>query len=228
MGWVDSYLNQPSVKAELGVSPQREFSTCNTAVNLAFMLSGDWSNSALLLPELVNDGVRLLVYAGNAGQYCFYLFIYILGLYSTFVELRIRSIMRSPILCYLPPLITAKLGGTAGLSPAARYPSRAFFAYISSDPRRSCGQWNIKHVSGSLGIASVGIIRKKRSITKKPFSSRCRCNCIDFHLSWFPVSNLRGTGTQLTIYLFIIDLLCNYIVSIILYLSHRFGRLIMF
>jgi hypothetical protein len=41
-------------------------------VNQAFTLSGDWGNSALLLPELVNDGVRLLVYAGNAGKYFFF------------------------------------------------------------------------------------------------------------------------------------------------------------
>ena len=69
MGWIDTYLNQPDVKAELGVSPEREFATCNMAVNQAFALSGDWSNTALLLPELVNDGVRLLVYAGNAGMF---------------------------------------------------------------------------------------------------------------------------------------------------------------
>ena len=69
MGWVDTYLNQPSVKAELGVSPEREFTTCNMDVNQAFTLGGDWSNSALLLPELVNDGVRLLVYVGDAGVF---------------------------------------------------------------------------------------------------------------------------------------------------------------
>jgi hypothetical protein len=69
MGWVDTYLNQPSVKAELGVNPERKFITCNMEVNQAFTFSGDWSNSALLLPELVNDGVRLLVYAGNAGEF---------------------------------------------------------------------------------------------------------------------------------------------------------------
>ena len=38
-------------------------------VNQAFTLSGDWSNSALLLQELVDDGVRLLVYVGNAGEF---------------------------------------------------------------------------------------------------------------------------------------------------------------
>ena len=75
MGWVDSYLNQPSVKAELGVSPEREFTTCNMEVNQAFTMDGDWSNSALLLPELVNGGVRLLVYAGNAGECLLFCFI---------------------------------------------------------------------------------------------------------------------------------------------------------
>ena len=69
MGWVDTYLNQPSVKAELGVSPDRKFATCNMDVNQAFTFGGDWTNSALLLPELVNGGVRLLVYAGNAGVF---------------------------------------------------------------------------------------------------------------------------------------------------------------
>jgi cathepsin A (carboxypeptidase C) len=42
-----------------------------TQVNQAFLFQGDgMHNSALLLPELVNDGVRLLVYAGNAGTSC--------------------------------------------------------------------------------------------------------------------------------------------------------------
>lgn len=37
-------------------------------VNQNFMYQGDgMHNSAALLPELINDGVRLLVYAGNAG-----------------------------------------------------------------------------------------------------------------------------------------------------------------
>lgn len=75
MGWVDTYLNQPSIKAELGVSPETKFATCNMEVNQAFTLGGDWSNSALLLPELVNGGVRLLVYAGNAGEFFFFFFL---------------------------------------------------------------------------------------------------------------------------------------------------------
>ncbi len=38
----------------------------------AFMYQGDgMHNSAALLPELINDGIRLLVYAGNAGRFFF-------------------------------------------------------------------------------------------------------------------------------------------------------------
>jgi cathepsin A (carboxypeptidase C) len=48
-------------------SPQ--FQSCNMEVNQAFMFQGDgMHNSGLLLPELVNEGIRLLVYAGNAGS----------------------------------------------------------------------------------------------------------------------------------------------------------------
>ena len=35
-------------------------------------------NSALLLMDLVNDGVRLLVYAGNADYMCNYMVSYVL------------------------------------------------------------------------------------------------------------------------------------------------------
>ena len=62
-------MNEPSNKAALGVNPERTFESCNMEVNQAFTLNGDGAhNSAALLPELVNAGVRLLVYAGNAGE----------------------------------------------------------------------------------------------------------------------------------------------------------------
>jgi cathepsin A (carboxypeptidase C) len=67
--WVETWLNDPKHKATLGVNPEQSFESCSMKVNQAFMLQGDgMHNSALLLPELVNDGVRLLVYAGNAGM----------------------------------------------------------------------------------------------------------------------------------------------------------------
>lgn len=63
-------MNEPSHKAALGVNPNREFASCNMEVNQAFTANGDgMHNSAALLPELINDGVRLLVYAGNAGKF---------------------------------------------------------------------------------------------------------------------------------------------------------------
>ncbi|KAG1897771.1 uncharacterized protein F5891DRAFT_1191694 [Suillus fuscotomentosus] len=40
------------------------------AVNQVFMLQGDsMLNTPLLLTDMINDGVRLLIYAGNAGEY---------------------------------------------------------------------------------------------------------------------------------------------------------------
>lgn len=69
MGWIETWMNEPSNKAALGVNPEKTFESCNMAVNQAFALNGDgMHNSAALLPELVDGGVRLLVYAGNAGE----------------------------------------------------------------------------------------------------------------------------------------------------------------
>ncbi|KAG2138521.1 Alpha/Beta hydrolase protein [Suillus clintonianus] len=74
MGWIENYMNDPEVKAALGVNPQRKFESCNMAVNQAFMLQGDsMRNTPLLLTEMINDGVRLLVYAGNADMMCNYM-----------------------------------------------------------------------------------------------------------------------------------------------------------
>jgi len=70
--WIETWMNNPTNKAALGVNPEQSFASCNLEVNQAFMLQGDgMHNSALLLPELVNNGVRLLVYAGNAGTLCY-------------------------------------------------------------------------------------------------------------------------------------------------------------
>lgn len=69
--WVETWMNDPAVKKELGVLPSLTFESCNMAVNQAFAAQADGiRNSALLLTDLVNEGMRLLVYAGNAGM-CF-------------------------------------------------------------------------------------------------------------------------------------------------------------
>ncbi|KAJ3526965.1 hypothetical protein NMY22_g9960 [Coprinellus aureogranulatus] len=74
MSWIETWLNNPKVKTTLGVDPERNFASCNMEVNQAFTANGDGAhNSAALLPELVNDGVRLLVYAGNADMMCNYI-----------------------------------------------------------------------------------------------------------------------------------------------------------
>lgn len=68
MEWVDTWMNNPKNMAALGVRPDLTFQSCNMDVNRAFTLNGDgMHNSAILLPDLINDGIRLLVYAGNAG-----------------------------------------------------------------------------------------------------------------------------------------------------------------
>ncbi|KAI4518274.1 peptidase S10, serine carboxypeptidase [Schizophyllum commune Loenen D] len=74
MQYIDIWMNQPKVKAALGVNPARNFQSCNMEVNQAFAMQGDGAhNSAALLPDLVNDGIRLLVYAGNADMMCNYM-----------------------------------------------------------------------------------------------------------------------------------------------------------
>ena len=72
--WIDVFMNDPKNKAILGVNPNKEFASCNMEVNRDFTFQGDgMHNSALLLTDLVNDGIRLLVYAGNADLMCNYL-----------------------------------------------------------------------------------------------------------------------------------------------------------
>jgi len=69
--WVEKYLNDDKVKSELGAVASRDFKSCNMQVNQAFMMQGDgMHNAAALLPELVENGVRLLIYAGNADFMC--------------------------------------------------------------------------------------------------------------------------------------------------------------
>jgi cathepsin A (carboxypeptidase C) len=62
-------MNNATVKAQLGAEPTRNFSGGSELVYLDFRATGDgMRNSAPLLTNLVNNGIRLLVYAGNAGN----------------------------------------------------------------------------------------------------------------------------------------------------------------
>ena len=61
------------VKKALGVNPSINFESCNMQVNQAFAFQGDGArNRAKLLPELVEDGIRVLIYAGDADMACNY------------------------------------------------------------------------------------------------------------------------------------------------------------
>ncbi|KAJ7260949.1 carboxypeptidase C [Mycena haematopus] len=74
MSYIDTWMNDPKVKVALGVDPTLTFTSCNTEVNQAFLFQGDGAhNSAKLLTELINGGVRLLIYAGNADMMCNYM-----------------------------------------------------------------------------------------------------------------------------------------------------------
>ncbi|KAJ7689127.1 serine carboxypeptidase [Mycena rosella] len=73
--WIDEYMNQPEVKQALGADPRApNFTACNYEMNFAFMLQGDgMRDSKSLLTELVDDGIRLLIYAGNVDMMCNYM-----------------------------------------------------------------------------------------------------------------------------------------------------------
>lgn len=68
---IEKYMNLPDVKESFGVPDSVEFQSCNMQVNQNFMMQGDsMHDTSLLLPELIEDGMRLLVYAGEADFMC--------------------------------------------------------------------------------------------------------------------------------------------------------------
>ncbi|KAJ7039865.1 carboxypeptidase C [Mycena alexandri] len=72
--WVETWMNNPKVKAALGVDPERSFQSFNMDMNRDFNMRGEGvHNAAKLLPELINGGVRLLVYAGKADMMANYM-----------------------------------------------------------------------------------------------------------------------------------------------------------
>ena len=63
------WLNGVDVKKELGANPAINFTTRNQKVSKDFLSSGDSMHyPAGLLTDLVENGVRLLVYAGDTGE----------------------------------------------------------------------------------------------------------------------------------------------------------------
>ncbi len=85
MTWIDVWMNEASHKKALGVPADLTFASCNMEVNQAFFLQGDSThNSAALLPEIINDDIKLLVYAGNADAMC----NFIVSMLSNLTKLR--------------------------------------------------------------------------------------------------------------------------------------------
>jgi cathepsin A (carboxypeptidase C) len=66
---IGTYLNTPEVQKELGVS--KKWGSCNMAVNLHFVSAGDWMiNYHTLLPDMLADGIKMLIYAGDVDYIC--------------------------------------------------------------------------------------------------------------------------------------------------------------
>ncbi|EJD54382.1 serine carboxypeptidase [Auricularia subglabra TFB-10046 SS5] len=71
LGWIETFLNQPDTKRAVGAKQDITFKSCNPEIAQNFAQQGDtMRNSAALLPDLLNAGVRVLVYAGNTDYMC--------------------------------------------------------------------------------------------------------------------------------------------------------------
>ena len=67
---VGTYLNRPEVRAALGVGHHR-WTDCNRLVAIGFKLGGDWMRSyENKIPDQLNDGIRVLIYAGDQDYIC--------------------------------------------------------------------------------------------------------------------------------------------------------------
>jgi cathepsin A (carboxypeptidase C) len=67
LGDIESYLNRDDVRSKLGIAPERKFVSCNTKINGEFLMKGDWMKPFhTLLPPLLEEGIKVLIYAGDA------------------------------------------------------------------------------------------------------------------------------------------------------------------
>ncbi|SCZ93705.1 BZ3500_MvSof-1268-A1-R1_Chr6-3g08833 [Microbotryum saponariae] len=74
MQWIETYLNQAEIRKELGADPDTPFTSCNMQINQAFTFNGDVAhNTAALIPEMLEAGIKLLVYAGDRDFMCNYI-----------------------------------------------------------------------------------------------------------------------------------------------------------
>ena len=66
---LDEYLNQPDVKKSLGVPDDKDWEECNMDVHEDMM--SDWGHRYdTVLPEMLEAGVRVMIYAGDKDIIC--------------------------------------------------------------------------------------------------------------------------------------------------------------
>ncbi|CAI5731669.1 unnamed protein product [Peronospora farinosa] len=73
MSYVSEYLDAPNVRKSLGVDSKRvgAWQECNMKVNMAFGMTGDMVKPFnTYVADLLNDDLRVLIYAGDADLMC--------------------------------------------------------------------------------------------------------------------------------------------------------------
>jgi len=66
---ITEFLNSDEVQKELGITNGKKWQDCNRIVNMAFQ--GDWMKTYQdMLPDMLADGIKVLVYAGDVDYIC--------------------------------------------------------------------------------------------------------------------------------------------------------------
>jgi carboxypeptidase C (cathepsin A) len=66
---ITTYLNSKDVQSKLGV--HGKWGSCNMAVNMLFQAAGDWMvNLQTKIPDLLHEGLEVLIYAGDCDYIC--------------------------------------------------------------------------------------------------------------------------------------------------------------
>jgi cathepsin A (carboxypeptidase C) len=67
---VEKYLNIPDVMKEIGAET-KNYGICNIQINTRFEMAGDWMRPYVEeVPKLLEDNIKILVYAGDADFIC--------------------------------------------------------------------------------------------------------------------------------------------------------------
>ncbi|KAI8887577.1 peptidase S10, serine carboxypeptidase [Backusella circina FSU 941] len=70
LGSVQNYLNRPEVMKEVGAQVEK-YESCNMQINFRFQMAGDWMRPYVdEVPDLLEDNIKILVYAGDADFIC--------------------------------------------------------------------------------------------------------------------------------------------------------------